>query len=66
MCCDVLPSLQYPIFMQVHQHFPKKVRMAKWKIGYEVFNIITFDPLAPETQAKIRVEVLFLNHLQFS
>lgn len=70
MCHDVLflLLLQNPIFMQVNQHFPQKVRicLAKWKISYEAFNIITFDPLAPESQAKIREEVLFLNHLQFS
>lgn len=54
--------------MQVNEYFPKKVRMhlAKLKIGYEVFNIITFDPLAPEGQAKISAEVLLTNHLQFS
>lgn len=68
MCCDVPPLLQNPIFMQVNEYSPKKVRMplAKWRIGYEVFNIITSDPLAPEGQAKISVEVLLTNHLQFS
>lgn len=50
MCCDVLPLLQNPVFMQVNEYFTKKVKMplAKGGIGYEVFNIITFDPLAPE------------------
>lgn len=68
MCCDVLPLLQNPVFMQVNEYFPKQVRMplAKWRIGYEVFNIITFDPLAPEGQAKITVQVLLTNHLPFS
>lgn len=54
--------------MQANEYFTKKVKMplANWGIGYEVFNIITFDPLAPESQAKISVEALLTNHLQSS
>lgn len=44
----------------------KSKNLAKWKTDYEVCNIITFDSLETESQVKVGVEVLFLNHLQFS